>query len=238
MTTARDALLRRQFERDVERAQGFSARMRARAKLAQRGWGEDPFEPAVLAAELARLATQGAAAALADAGRSLLANDQLGVLAAWLPSLSAHTRDDAEAIAVVSALLEIRTGDNARAAEILAGVPHPEAVALHGLALLQLGQTETAAARLEVLLAADALTEQGELAPTYLPESMPVLALFLTACHSAAEARLAREDREGAARFALAAGDAYRRYASAEATEGPSREEIGALLSRVAPHPA
>jgi hypothetical protein len=238
MSDGRDALLRKQFERDVERAQGFSARMRARAKLFSHGWGEDPFDPALLEAELARVSQLGAAAALADAGRSLLANDQLEVLGAWLPQLHAVTPDDAEAVAVVSGMLAIRTGDNARGAEILATVPHPEAVALHGLALLQLGLTETAAARLEVLLAADALDEQGELVPTYLPETMPVLALFLTACGSAAEARLGRGDREGAARYALAARDAYRRYGSAEASEGPSREEVGALLARVDPHSA
>lgn len=238
MTNGRDALLRRQFERDLEQAASFAARMRARAQLFRHGWGGDPFDPEVLAGELRRAAGQGAAAALADAGRALLANDQFDTVDAWLPALHAGSRDDAEAIAVVSGLLAIRQGENARAEEILAGVPHPEAVALHGLSLMQLGQAETAAARLEVLLAADALDEQGELLPGYLPETMPVLALFLTACLSAAEARLAREDREGAARYALAAGDAYRRYASAEATEGPSREEIAALLARVAPHPA
>jgi len=234
---SRDELLQRQFARDAEQGPTFAARMRARSQLHAHGWGEDPWTGEVLAAELTRASATASsvAEALAEVGRALLANDRFEELAAWLDGLTSHSRDDAEAAAVMRAMLAIRAGENEEAAALLTGIPLEEAVALHGLALLQLGKPDEAAARLEALLAADGLDEQGEVAPHFLPEPMPALALFLTACVTAAERRLAQQDRDGAERFALAARDALRRYASAEPPEGPSREEVAALVARVTP---
>lgn len=233
--SGRDELFRQQFLREAEQAQSFAARLRARAKLFDRGWGGDPFAPESIDPELDRAAAQGTAAALADAGRVLLLAEQFELLLAWLARLPAPEREDREAVAVVGAMIAIRQGDNEAAAVTLHAVPVEEAVALHGLALLQLGRAEDAAARLEVLLAADVLDEQGEVRPRYLPEAMPALALFLTACATSADRALARADRDAAAKYALAAGDALRRYAEAEVPEGPSRDDIAALLARVAP---
>ena len=233
--SGRDELFKQQFLRDAEQASSFAARLRARAQLFDRGWGDDPFAPESIDPELDRAAAQGTAAALADVGRVLLLAEQFELLEAWLARLPAPEREDREALAVVGAMVAVRQGDNAAAAAALHGVPLEEAVALHGLALLQVGQPEDAAARLEVLLAADALDEQGEVRPRYLPEAMPALSLFLTACATSADRALARGDRAAAATYALAAGDALRRYAQAEAPEGPSREDIAALLDRVAP---
>ena len=231
----RDALIRSQYERDAERAEGFAPRMRALEKLFAHGWGEDPWFGDAFMRELERAARSGTVAALQDAGRALLFDERFDELLAWLPKLEASTPDAREAIAVVRALVHVREGDNEGAAQLLHGLPDAEAVALHGLALLQLGQPDEAASRLEILLAADALDEKGELVPRLLPEAMPVLALFLTACTTAAERHLARGERDRAATLALAARDALRRYETAEPSEGPSREEVGALLARVAP---
>ncbi|MBS2031026.1 MAG: hypothetical protein JST54_24200 [Deltaproteobacteria bacterium] len=231
----RDALIRAQYERDAEGATGFAARMRALEKLFAHGWSDDPWSAEALVRELDRAAKSGTVNALQDAGRALLFDERFDELVAWLPKLDTTTPEAREAIAVVRALVHVREGDNESAAQLLHGLPDAEAVALHGLALIQLGQPDEAASRLEILLAADALDEQGELQPRLLPEAMPVLALFLTACVTAADRHLSRGERERAATLALAARDACRRYESAEPSEGPSREEIAALLARVAP---
>jgi hypothetical protein len=223
-----------ELQRLAASAPTFGERMRARSLLFRLGFGDDPWSDAALLRELDRSAESGVAAALADAGRALLAADRLSEVAAWLPRLSPQTPQDREALAVVQGLLAIRDGVNAEAVSLVARVPHPEAVALHGLALLQLGQATEAASRLEVLLAADALDEQGEVEATYLPESMPVLALFLTACTGACRAELRAGRKEKARAYAEAARDALRRYPEAEVEPG-THDEVRDLLERCAP---
>lgn len=235
MADPRDALFRPQYERDAAGAPSFAARMRARDWLFSRGWGEDPWSEASLFAELDRAAQQGFSAALEDAGRALLANEHFEPLTAWLDRATPETAQDREAVAVVRGLIAIRGGDNEAASALLTDLPMEEAVALHGLALLQLGRPADAAARLEVLLAANALNDDGELPARFLPESMPVLGLFLTACTTAATRLLAQAKRAEAEPYALAARDAYRRYAQAEPAGAPSRDDVVALLKRVAP---
>lgn len=235
MPDVRDALFRGQYERDAAAAPDFLGRLRAREWLFERGWGADPWSPDALAAELDRAASSGVAAALEDAGRALLQLEQLEPLSAWVERLRPATDADREALAVVRGMLAIRAGDNEGASALLADLPLEEAVALHGLALLQLGQPADAAARLEVLLAANALDDDGELPQRLLPEPMPALALFLTACVTAAERLLARGLQAEAEPLALAARDAYRRYSTARVPEGPSREDVLALLRRVGP---
>ena len=205
-----------ELRRRAEHADSFGERMEARRRLHRLGLEGDPWSDAPLLVELDRAAKKGAAAALADAGRTLLAADRLSEVSAWLTRLDPLTGDDREAVAVVQGLLAIRDGVNADAIAWVAKIPHPEAVALHGLALLQLGEGSQAAARLEVLLAADALDERGELPPAYLPGATPVLALFATACISTANAHLRGGRRDLAKRHATAVRDARRRYSGAE----------------------
>jgi hypothetical protein len=233
--SGRDELLRKQYAREVEKATTFAARMHAREKLFSHGWGEDPWRPEALDAELDRAAQAGVLAALEDAGRVLLFDERFELLEAWLGRIANPSREALEAMSAVRGMIAIRQGDNEAADAWLTGVPLEEAVALHGLALLQLGRAGDAAARLEVLLAADVLDEQGELAPRFLPEATPVLALFLTACVTAAERHLDAGERASATKFAFAARDALRRYAEAEPPEGPTRAEVGELLQRLSP---
>jgi hypothetical protein len=222
----------------AQHAPTFPERMRARSMLFRVGAAPDPWLPEALQAELDHMARAGLVPALADAGRALLRADRLDEVGTWLQRVVPLTDDEREGVKVVSALLAVRDGANLEAAQGLQGVTHPEAVALLGLALLQLGQRADAAARLEVLLAADLLDDRGELTPQFLPDPMPVLALFLAACTAAADEALQQDRKVHARRYAEAARDALRRYPEAEASEGPSRVDVLNLLRRCAPEGA
>src|SRR4051812_48461613 len=114
MTSPTPAELERErLLREAEQAPGFGERMRARSLLFRVGHGEDPWADAPLLRELDRAAALGVAAALADAGRALLAADRLPELAAWLSRLSPEGREDREALAIFQGLLAIRDGVNA-----------------------------------------------------------------------------------------------------------------------------
>ncbi len=86
-----------------------------------------------------------------------------------------------------------------------------------------------------LLLAADLLDDQGELEPQLLPEPVPVLSLFLTACEGAAKQRLLQDELEQARRYAEASRDALRRYPDSETAGGPARVQVLELLRRCAP---
>ncbi len=215
-------------------AGSFAERIHAREMLFALGVGADPWSEPELFAELDRCAASGVHAALADAGRALLTMEHLETLAAWLPRLAPQSTEDREAISIVHGLLCMREGRNEDAVSLVSGLPHAEAVALHGLALLQLRQPAQAAARFEVLLAADALEESGELSPTYLPESTPVLELFLIACTTAATELLRKQRREDAGRYVLAARDALQRYRHASELDEELIGDVRRLLAECA----
>jgi hypothetical protein len=222
-----------ELRQQAERAATFGQRVEAKSQLYRLGCGPDPWEPTGLMAELQEVAARGTATALADAGQAMLAAGRFGEVARWLPRLTARSDDDREALSIVQALLAIRDGDNADALELVATIPQPEAVALCGLALMQLGDIAQAAARLEVLLAANALNAEGELEPTYLPDATPVVSLFLTACLDTARAHLRAGRRAEARRHAEAGQNAVQRYPDAELDEDVAAE-LGELLDATA----
>ena len=222
-----------ELQQRAQSGASFSERIEARSRLHYRGLGSDPWEPQALAAELDRVAQAGAAPALAEAGRALLAAESADGGRRLAESTRAKNGVDREAIAVVRGLLALRDGAIPEAIATVERVPHPEAVAVHGLALMQLGEIAQAAARLEVLLAADALNEEGELPATYLPGPTPVLELFGAVCVRTARAHLRAGRRDEALRHASAVRDALRRYPTSQ-LDPQVAADLKALLEETA----
>lgn len=231
----REEVMQRHLERESREGASFASRQKAQAQLHALGLAHDPWgEPELSDALDAVARSTTVAAALADAGRTLLANEHLEPLDGWMQRLIPATPEDAEAMRIVRALLLMRAGEHEEAISLVDRIPHSEAVALHGLALLQLRRPNEAASRLEVLLAADALDGRGELAATYLPSATPVLSLFLHACCAVTDDALRRGEGERARLHAGAIRDALRRYPEGDLSDGPEAEDLRDLLHRAA----